>query len=714
MKHVNQLLSKRIVTAMLVAVLGTTAIIGIGVSRTQAVTAAELIELLIIANVIPQENAEQARAVLAQQQDGDGVASSVCPYTWTRNLTQGSTGNDVRQLQIFLNDQSGVQVAVAGPGSPGQETSYFGSLTAGAVAEFQSKYAAEVLAPVGLTQPTGFFGPSTRSKANELCRQVTIPDDEEDETEDDTGIGSDEENGSNEDEDGDTETDAREAFISDFELTGSPSNADLSEGERENVLGFTFEVNNSDVRVQRVDLLAGALDQNNGEDPFDYIDTITLYHDGDRVDEWDADDEDNWSSEGNSDGDIGDSGNELWRFRMSGFDIDVADGEEPEFVIAFTAQSNLDSDDLPQNFELAIAGDENDDGGVRAVDAAGIQHEFGSTNDTEEVSFEESDNGSLTVSSNSNNPDSRVVHVDDSSDTDDVTSLIFDIDADDQDIQLNELIARAAVTGASDINDVVSTLYLYQDDQLLASESVPSVSGQSATITFEDLDFVIEDGERLPFEVRMDLFETDGGSNYADGTTVEVDVSADDIEAEEVTGEENDLSGSDLRGDARGERMYLYDVAPQFSLRNTDAAIRDSGDDVTSGEYSITFEVTADEDEDIYIPFYSSTESESIVAKPTDGNGRVVAVPEFDATISRDRRSDSGVEREDDTWIIPSGETGVFTLKSVIDNDGGSATRFLATKITSLKWNTSDSTIGLTEFTFNLESWETDPVSLNN
>ncbi|MCH8050366.1 hypothetical protein IIB51_03145, partial [Patescibacteria group bacterium] len=53
-----------------------------------------------------------------QPTSGTGVSSAVCPYVWGTNLTQGSTGADVLNLQKFLNDQ-GSTLASSGAGSPG-------------------------------------------------------------------------------------------------------------------------------------------------------------------------------------------------------------------------------------------------------------------------------------------------------------------------------------------------------------------------------------------------------------------------------------------------------------------------------------------------------------------------------------------------------------------------------------------------------------------
>ncbi len=71
-----------------------------------------------------------------------------------RNLTVGSQGEDVRQLQQFLNAR-GFAVAASGPGSVGNETTYFGPLTRAALARFQTS--------ANVNPPQGFFGPITRA-----------------------------------------------------------------------------------------------------------------------------------------------------------------------------------------------------------------------------------------------------------------------------------------------------------------------------------------------------------------------------------------------------------------------------------------------------------------------------------------------------------------------------------------------------------------------
>jgi peptidoglycan hydrolase-like protein with peptidoglycan-binding domain len=86
-----------------------------------------------------------------------------------RNLKKGTTGEDVRELQIILNRDPFTKITNEGPGSPGEETGYFGFLTEQAVIRFQEKYRSEVLSPAGLTQGSGFVGTLTRSKLMTLA-----------------------------------------------------------------------------------------------------------------------------------------------------------------------------------------------------------------------------------------------------------------------------------------------------------------------------------------------------------------------------------------------------------------------------------------------------------------------------------------------------------------------------------------------------------------
>jgi peptidoglycan hydrolase-like protein with peptidoglycan-binding domain len=76
---------------------------------------------------------------------------------FTRDLTIGSTGDDVKALQVYLN-MHGFPVASSGPGSTGNETMMFGYATEAALKAFQQSK--------GIVPATGYFGPVTRGILN--------------------------------------------------------------------------------------------------------------------------------------------------------------------------------------------------------------------------------------------------------------------------------------------------------------------------------------------------------------------------------------------------------------------------------------------------------------------------------------------------------------------------------------------------------------------
>ena len=118
----------------------------------------------LLQTLIAQVAALQAELALLL---GDTPASC-SGITFSRGLAVGATGSDVKCLQALLNQSVDTQVASSGVGSLGNETSYYGSLTATAVGKFQTKKGVAASSADGGYQ---YVGPKTRTQLNSLLGQ---------------------------------------------------------------------------------------------------------------------------------------------------------------------------------------------------------------------------------------------------------------------------------------------------------------------------------------------------------------------------------------------------------------------------------------------------------------------------------------------------------------------------------------------------------------
>jgi hypothetical protein len=155
--------SLRKIVSVVVGFLVAVSLVGPGVAYSQ--TAEELqaqIEALLaqLAELQAQLAALQEEEIEEEEIIEEEMVG--CPCEFTRYLYPGMRGDDVKCLQEYLND-SGFILAESGPGSPGNETTYFGPLTRAAVKAWQDANGVEY------GQWWGYFGPKSQAVYEEIC-----------------------------------------------------------------------------------------------------------------------------------------------------------------------------------------------------------------------------------------------------------------------------------------------------------------------------------------------------------------------------------------------------------------------------------------------------------------------------------------------------------------------------------------------------------------
>jgi hypothetical protein len=597
--------------------------------------------------------------------------SAVCPYTWTRDLTMGSEGADVMKLQQFLNETPDLRVGVTGAGSAGMETMYYGPATAAAVSKMQVMFRAEVLTPGGLVNPTGYFGPSSRAKANSLCVAAPVSEEEEEEA-------------TEEEEEEETAALSDGGTLVTFEIDDSEDN--VQEGaEDEVVMELTAEAENGDVELSRLTLQLIADEDNApvGEvDPWDVFEEVSLWVDGDKVASFDASDEDDYLRE--------DDGT----FRFSDLGLILREDEEVEMLVAVSVQNSVDGTAANAAWNIDVIS-------ARTFDADGVAEtasygEMGIDNEATQdgagvfagildgINFDVTEAGTddgADLEGNSDTPDAMTLLVDEDADDSDefvVHILDIEVDRDSSDLELGDAYVDVTITNANPAvaiaggqRDVVDGIFMKIDGETIEGEATTGAADVEATAIalnggtttvrylFEfDQDVTLDSDEDYTVEISMVFKGQDG--EYVNGVTVQTDV---DGSLWEVEGVEND---NELSGTDESELHTLATVVPVIS--GTDFNVERS-EDGNSGTISFEFNLEADGDNDVSFAFGDVTDvdnnndglsTEAVVYTITGGDLGANAT----ASISKISGDATLVG---DTWTVNDGDDATFVLDVTFD-----------------------------------------------
>ncbi|HEU4677456.1 MAG TPA: peptidoglycan-binding protein [Candidatus Paceibacterota bacterium] len=614
-----------------------------------------------------EELQAQIAALMAQiaALSGGSTSGSTAACTFTRSLTVGVSGDDVKCLQNYLTPTYFSNAAGA--------TGYFGPVTQAAVAAWQ--------AANGVTPAAGYFGPVSQAKYSAMASAGG-----------NTGSTGGNTGSTGGNQGGSTSNLSGEADLDDVQIDDADDDT-VQEGQDDVQIGqITVKFKNGDARIDRMDIaLQGGDDET---DPWDTFDKVMLSVDGDEIASMDASDRDNYLND--------DEGS----LRFS--HLDLVANEDDEVVIDVTAdlQSGMDDSNDGEAWSLYV-------GSVRYFDAEDVAttedgvgdqvSDFGSVGAAASADFtinEAGNDDEIIVKTSSEDPDATTLEVKDDQKSDWYTVFAFDLDTKDSenDIDLNTIQVGVHTPGTSTYNGLVDDAELVIDGTTIDDVTVTGGGTNDATLSFDvNNDVTINAGDRVTAELKLKFKSLASGD---EGATIYAEVSSADRAAIDATGAD-DLAAGQLSGSATGDTHTLRTsgVAVEDFSADTDVTTSDTATN-SYGTFTFTFDVTTIGDDEVFIPLTAASTTASgsttkgAVYKITDANGTTVTASDSNSAslvrISGGDTSTAGYVRLD------SGETATLKLTvtfnpttagqfiGVLDSVGFAATADPATDSTTL------------------------------
>lgn len=609
-------------------------------------------------------------ALQAQIAALSGGSSTSHSHTFTTDLTVGSTGAEVVALQQFLVSKGFLTMPA------GVSMGTFGSMTQSAVAAYQSSK--------GIMPASGYFGPATRASVNSMM--VVVPPT--------TGNNNSNNNGG---------LQGGAGSIEDADFISSLNNEEVGEDEEDvEVAGLELDVDDgSDIQITAVRLI---FDEGTGAtgDFEDYASEVSIMLDGEEFARVDAD-------SFNEDND--------WSRTVSLDNGAVIDADSTgDLTVALSGVSNLDSSDSGDEWDVAF-------GSVRFVDAQGASVTDTSTGDIDSAgtanrtfsfeSFAAASDAELKISKGDDEVnDAHVIDVDDSDDTNEVSVLSANFEAEgDSDLVIDEVPVNFDVTGATHVDDVISTVTLFADGEEIGSENLGTDVGTDETVTFDDLDYTVEAGSEVEFVVKADF-----NSTSTSIATISAQISATErgnIDVEDESGE--DLVSGDRTGTAVGEAHATLDSGIMVELVevNTDKTFTaDNAGEKDQVTFEFVFNVTAF-DGDAYIDREVTTAPSPDTS--TDGHAfastsaATTGTTTVSKVITSNTTDSSDVSGSTGAFFVEEDDTREFTLTAVLEAgiDG-----VMQVSLTGIKWDDDSTDPETNLYNFNLTDYISDLISV--
>ncbi len=558
----------------------------------------------------------QVQALLAQI--ASLTTGSGASVTFTRDLTLGSSGAEVTALQNFLIKK--------GHSIPAGATGYFGVQTQTALKAFQ--------AANGIAPAAGYFGPLTRARVNAMGGPVTTP----------STPGSSLSGG--------------EASLEDLKAQDGADDQ-VEEGSTAEVADFEFDVEDGDVRIERLDLTFDAANGNDEDEPWKAFETVRILDEnGDEIAEENVSDEKDWLD---NDG--------PYVFRFTGLNYVIREGDTGKLTVEVEAQNGVLDSGNTDSWTLFI-----DEDGLRGIDGAGLDQYLG--DDSETVTFdlvEEGDGEELRVRTSTDDPDASTLQVNDDKRSEWYTIFAFELEAKDNDIELDQL-PITLTTDTDNVQNVLDDAELVIDGKTFGDYTLTNGNSTTGTLTFDiDGDATIDEGDRAEVELRV-RFKSANGTNYDAGETVEASVTGSAIEAEGA----DDLTAT---GNASGDThtLQVRGIDGTRANRSAVTTVVDGSDDYAT--YTMQVEVTAF-DGDVYIPTIGADAFTYQIENAS--NGAIVSgATATSSTVSSSARTSGNY------YVVRDGDSETFTFMVVFNPLDADEPGNFRMQLLSIEYNTT-------------------------